>query len=128
MDSFIGKVRRFAMRDPRVESAIVIGSYARGTHTETSDLDLCIITASKNEMIEAPEFIREFGTPQSTRTEYYGACTSIRVWYENGPEVEFGIVEPSWISQPLDAGTRKALSGGYTVIADKKNYFQNLKI
>ena len=44
------------------------------------------------------------------QTEYYGACTSIRVWYEDGREVEFGIVEPPWISMPLDNGTYRVVA------------------
>lgn len=62
------------------------------------------------------------------QTEYYGECTSVRVWYESGLEVEFGIVEPSWISLPLDNGTHKVLSDGYKVIVDKKNYLKNFEL
>ena len=65
----------------------------------------------------------QFGTVARRQTEYYGACTSIRVWYEGGPEVEFGLVEPSWIARPLDAGTMQVLQGGYRVILDKKQRF-----
>ena len=61
------------------------------------------------------------------QTEYYGACTSIRVQYEDGREVEFGIVEPPWISMPLDNGTYRVLSDGYKIIIDKKRYFTDLK-
>ena len=61
------------------------------------------------------------------QTEYYGACTFIRVWYKrSGQEVEFGIVEPSWIAKPLDVGTNKVLSDGYKVILIKRHYFDNL--
>ena len=62
------------------------------------------------------------------QTEYYGACTSIRVWYEDGREVEFGIVDPTWVSKPLDAGTHKVLSDGYKIVIDKKRYFENLQL
>lgn len=60
--------------------------------------------------------------------EYYGVCTSIRVWYEGGKEVEFGLVEPSWISVPLDTGTYKVLSDGYKIVIDKKRYFEDLNL
>lgn len=33
---------------------------------------------------------------------------------------EFGIVEPSWISKPLDAGTYQVLCDGYKVVLKKK--------
>lgn len=127
-ERFIDKLKDFSMNDNQIESAIIVGSYARGTNTENSDLDICIITTNKKEMIENPDFIKQFGAFSKTQTEYYGACTSIRVWYENGLEAEFGIVEPSWIRLSLDSGTRKVLNDGYKVIVDKKNYFQNMEL
>lgn len=125
---FINKLKEFSINDNHIECAIIVGSYARGTNKENSDLDICLVTSNKQEMIENPEFIKKFGAFSKMQTEYYGACTSIRVWYESGLEVEFGIVEPSWISLPLDSGTHKVLSDGYKVIIDKKNYFQNLEL
>lgn len=43
-------------------------------------------------------------------------------------EIEFGMVDPSWISLPLDSGTRKVLTEGYKIIIDKKHYCQNLPL
>lgn len=106
----------------------MVGSYARGTNREDSDLDLCIITADKEAMAVNPEFIKEFGMPEKMRTEEYGACTSVRVWYKDGLEVEFGLVEPAWLSLPLDEGTRRVLWDGYKVIVDKKGYFRHLEL
>ena len=128
MKRFISMLKEFSMKDKHIESVIIVGSYARGTNKEDSDLDLVIITSNKSEMVENLDFIREFGAFQKMQTEYYGACTSIRVWYESGLEVEFGIVEPSWISLPLDNGTHKVLSDGYKVVVDKKCYFHNLEL
>lgn len=83
---------------------------------------------NKSAMITNQDFTREFGEVYEQQTEYYGACTSIRAWYDDGKEVEFGIVEPSWISMPLDAGSYKVLSDGYEIIIDKKRYFEDLKL
>lgn len=127
-ERFINKLKEFSMSEDHIECAVIVGSYARGTNKEDSDLDICLVTANKKEMVENPDFVKQFGAFSKMQTEYYGACTSIRVWYENGLEVEFGIVEPSWIHLPLDNGTRKVLNDGYKVIVDKKNYFQNLEL
>ncbi len=125
---FIDTLKEFAASNDDIECIIVVGSYARGTYTEMSDLDLCIITTNKFERVAKPDFVALFGDYKKLQIEYYGACTSIRVWYKDGLEVEFGLVEPSWIQQPLDSGTYQVLCGGYKVITDKKHYFKNLKL
>ncbi len=79
-------------------------------------------------MITKQDFTQEFGEVYKQQMEYYSACTSIRAWYRDGKEIEFGIVEPSWISMPLDAGTYKVLSDGYKIVVDKKSYFESLKL
>ena len=125
---FIDQLRIFAINHAEIESVIIVGFYARGTNKETSDLDLCIITNAKNKMVETPDFVKEFGIVKNMQIEYYGACISIRVWYENGLEVEFGLVGPSWIKMPLDGGTRKVLNDGYKVVVDKRGHFKNLPL
>lgn len=125
---FFDKLKEYAGNTPDIESAIIVGSYARGTNKEDSDLDVIIITSDKQEMIGNQDFVREFGEVYKKQMEYYGACTSVRVWYKDGREVEFGIVEPSWISKPLDAGTYKVLCDGYKVLIDKKGYFDSLDL
>ena len=97
MEELINLLKTAADFDNRIESIVVIGSYARGTHTEESDIDLCIITTEKEALLKDYNFFAQFGMILKMQTEYYGACTSVRVWYKNGSEVEFGIVEPSWI-------------------------------
>ena len=121
-------IKQWAENEKQVESIIVVGSYARGTYKKTSDIDLVIISSNKKEMLKNQNFIKVFGDVNKSQIEYYGACTSIRVWYKDGKEVEFGIVNPTWIEKPLDNGTNKVLSDGFKVIIDKKDYFKDLRI
>lgn len=125
---FIKALKEWTEKQKDIESVIVVGSYARGTNKASSDLDLVLITSNKSEMVESQAFVNFFGDVEDKQTEYYGACTSIRVWYKNGMEVEFGIVEPSWIAVPLDSGTHKVLRDGYRIILDKKDSFLNLNL
>lgn len=127
-EEFISKLKEYAENSSHIESVLIVGSYARGTNKENSDIDIIIITSNKSEMVTDQLFTQAFGEVHKQQTEYYGACTSIRVWYGDGKEVEFGIVEPSWISIPLDSGTFKVLSDGYKLIVDKKKYFEKLEI
>ncbi|GAA0084898.1 hypothetical protein UT300007_13370 [Clostridium sp. CTA-7] len=128
IENFLKDIEEWAKGDLHIESVIIVGSYARGTNKNTSDIDLCIITSNKETMIKNQDFTKIFGNIDKKQTEYYGKCTSIRVWYKEGREIEFGIVDPSWIESPLDAGTYKVLSDGYKVSIDKKHYFSNLEI
>lgn len=128
LEKFLTELKEYAENTSHIESIIIVGSYARGTNKENSDLDIVVITSNKSGMIANQDFTKEFGEFYKQQIEYYGACTSVRVWYKDGKEVEFGIVEPSWISMPLDIGTYKVLSDGYKVIIDKKRYFEDLKL
>jgi putative toxin-antitoxin system, toxin component len=128
MKKMLKDIKQWAENEKQVESIIVVGSYARGTYKKTSDIDLVIITSNKKEMLKNQNFIKVFGDVNKSQIEYYGACTSIRVWYKDGKEVEFGIVNPTWIEKPLDNGTNKVLSDGFKVIIDKKDYFKDLSI
>ena len=128
IENFLNELKKYAENSSSIQSLIIVGSYARNTFTENSDLDICIITENKSDIILNTEFVSLFGEVEKKQIEYYGACTSIRVWYKNGLEVEYGIVEPSWIKCPLDSGTQRVLKDGYKIILDKNNYFNNINI
>ena len=106
------KLKEIGQHTSDIECILIVGSVARGTNTIGSDLDIMIITANKSFLVQDKSFIRYFGIVINSKIEYYGACTSIRVWYQDENEIEFGIVDPSWISLTLDYGTRKVLTEG----------------
>jgi len=53
------------------------------------------------------------------QVESYGKVTSIRVWYFDNLEVEYGITGEDWISLPLDAGTRQVIQDGMEVVFER---------
>lgn len=124
----LSEMKSWAEQEASIQAVIYVGSYARGTNRSDSDLDVVVITEKKAEMVVEPEFVKLFGAVVKQQIEYYGACTSIRVWYADGREVEFGMVEPSWMDQPLDAGTEHVLLDGYKIILDKKGYFVDIPV
>ena len=46
--------------------------------------------------------MEHFGQVEKYQTEDYGKLTSVRVWYQNGVEVEYGFTTPDWAVPPLD--------------------------
>ena len=122
------KLKEIGQHTSDIECILVVGSVATGTNTIGSDLDIMIITANKSFLVQDKSFIEYFGIVINSNIEYYSAWTSIRVWYQDENEIEFGMVDPSWSSLPLDSGTRKLLTEGYKIIIDKKHYCQNLPL
>ncbi len=124
LEHFLSALQTFAMSRSDIECVLLAGSYANGTYKEDSDIDIVVVTSDQKTMLANQDFIKQFGVVEKKQIEYYGACTSVRVWYQNGQEVEFGIVDSSWLKQPLDPGTAPVLENGYQIIIDKKQYFE----
>ncbi len=127
-ETFLARVKRWSEETAHVEVLLVVGSHARGTQRPDSDLDLVLVTTEKTELVLDPSFPETFGKVLRRQTEHYGACTSVRVRYEGGLEVEFGLVEPTWLALPLDVGTRRVLADGHRVLVDKKRFFEALTL
>ena len=127
LKSLIEALKQWAEETDSIRCILLAGSWARGTQKPDSDIDLCILTEEKEKFLEEKTFPGYFGTVLQMQREEYGACTSLRVWYENGMEVEFGLMKLSWAALPLDAGTRRVLEDGYQVIADKDGVIERVK-
>lgn len=97
MRNIIKMITEWGKKNPQVEAIVLVGSFARKTNQPDSDIDVCIITDYKEELLNKSSFIYTFGHVKNYVIEYWGACTSIRVWFEEGEEVEFGLVKPSCI-------------------------------
>lgn len=123
---FIEKTIEWGINEPFVEAIILVGSYVRGTQKPDSDIDLVILTYNKQYYIDNPQILSALGLIDRSNIEFYGECTSIRTWYKNGLEVEFGMVPLKWIDLPLDKGTERVLSDGYKILVDKKGMFTKI--
>ena len=84
LQNIIEALRQWAQKETSIESVILVGSWARGTNRPDSDMDLCILTARREGLLAENHFPSLFGKVCRQQTEYYGACTSVRVWYEGG--------------------------------------------
>lgn len=74
-----------------VQAVALVGSYARGEARDDSDIDLVILTDQPQKYLEDSRWTERFGTVENHQTEDYGKLTSVRVWYQNRLEVEYGI-------------------------------------
>lgn len=104
-----------------MQGIALVGSYARGAAREDSDVDLVLLTDQPRSYLDDLTWLACFGAVDKYQVEDYGKLTSVRVWYQNGSEVEYGITVPDWAALPLDAGTRRVISDGMLVLFERGN-------
>ena len=116
---FLDKFVSWGSQQADIQAIALVGSYARGAAREDSDIDLVILTNQPRKYLDDFEWIKRFGGVDKQEAEDYGKLTSLRVWYQNGVEVEYGIITPDWAATPLDAGTRQVIQGGMIVLFER---------
>jgi len=119
ISSFLTQVSDWAARQPDILALALVGSHARGAATETSDVDLVILAQDPSRYLEDQGWLEKFGLAQSVQLEPYGKLTSIRVWYADGLEVEYGLTGEEWADDPLDPGSRRVMEGGMRVLFER---------
>lgn len=122
---FLDDIVRWAHSQDGISCVILIGSYARGTACTDSDVDIVLICADPHRLIDDDSWVGEFGITIRKVHEDWGKVQSIRVFYADGLEVEFGITDADWLSLPLDSGTRQVLQDGYQVLLDSVSLFKH---
>ena len=118
---FLNLFVNWASAHEDVQAVALVGSYARGEARDDSDIDLVLLTDEPQTYLEDLRWTERFGLVEKHQTEDYGKLISIRIWYQNGVEVEYGITTPDWAALPLDAGTRKVMRGGMIVLFERGN-------
>lgn len=120
VEQFLRELTRWAAGQANIQAVALVGSHARGTATETSDVDLVVIANQPQVYLQERTWVRAFGEVVNEQVEDYGRLISLRVRYVNGLEVEYGLTNPGWADIPLDNGTRQVISGGMRVLFDRR--------
>jgi len=116
---FLSALTAWAATRTQIQGVALVGSHARRTATDTSDVDLIILADDPQAFLRERSWVKSFGNVVAQNIEDYGNVLSLRVYYEEGLEVEFGFADPGWAAMPLDAGTREVIAGGIDVLVDR---------
>jgi hypothetical protein len=104
---------------PDVVAVALVGSWARGDARPDSDVDLVVIVRDVAGYLAFPAWLAAFGEPGETVREASGTAPALRVWYADGPEVEFAVTTPDWCAaDPVDPDTAAMGRSGLVVVYD----------
>lgn len=117
---FIEDFMRWARRRRDIRAAALVGSYARMQANPSSDVDLVIIANAPQKYLTQTDWLKNFGAVITSQVEEYGKVTSLRVWYENGLEIEYGFTTREWVAEPLDTATKRVIEDGLRVLFEKE--------
>ncbi len=119
VSQFLREVTAWAANQPDLQALALVGSYARNAARETSDVDLVLIAADPKVYLNDSSWVQQFGTVKEQQIEDYGLLISLRVFYTDGLEVEYGITDERWSAIPLDEGTRRVIADGMRVLFER---------
>jgi uncharacterized protein len=122
LDTFI----HWVSTQPNIIGVGLVGSYARDSATEGSDVDLVILTSIVDRYLRDRSWVSVFGEATECREEDYGRVTSVHALYKSGLEVEYGFTTPDWAESPIDAGTLRVVTDGMKVLFDPHGIIGNM--
>lgn len=119
VEQFLMDFTTWAKAQPDILAVGVVGSHARGTARDDSDVDLVVVCLDPKHYLNERTWVQQFGEVASEGIENYGLLISLRVFYRDGREVEYGLTDERWTALPLDAGTREVIAGGLRVLFER---------
>jgi predicted nucleotidyltransferase len=120
VEQFLQDFTAWAGAQADVLAAALVGSHARGTATAESDVDLVLIVTQPERYLQDSAWVEHFGPVAESQLEDYGRLTSLRVWYQDGLEVEYGLTDATWAVAPLDPGSAQVIAGGMRVLFERQ--------
>lgn len=127
-DLLLENFKEWSERQSHIKGVAVVGSIARGDFHSKSDVDLTIISTNKDFTLESIKHDFNFGNSKSNAHEDWGILTSLRIFYDNGLEVEYGVTTDQWVKEPLDEGTKNVVKNGFKVITEKEDIFYSVRM
>jgi predicted nucleotidyltransferase len=127
VSDFLDCVTDWAAHQPTIAAVALVGSQARGEARPDSDIDLVLLCEEPHAFLADTSWIHYFGTVARCHTEYWGFVTSLRVYYTEGFEVEFGMTTLAWAGLPVAPGMQDVVSHGMRMLWDREGLLARLQ-
>jgi hypothetical protein len=111
---------------PEILAVALVGAWATGTSTDSSDVDLVVIASDPTALLATDDWHRMVNEgAKLVRSSSFGAITERRLQLTDGMQVSLGIAAPGWLSiSPMYPATAQVLAGGTVVVYDPKGGLQ----
>ena len=129
---FTEAVANWVRGEPALRGLALAGSWARGAARPDSDLDLIILTDSPHSFRSDLRWLDRIVLPDPYRVNehrgaVYGAVWSCHAMLAPAGELELSFSTPKWTAtDPIDDGTRRVVSDGFSIIVDKDGHLQRV--
>jgi hypothetical protein len=90
-------------------------------------VQLVLLCEEPHAFVAHTSWIHHFGAVERCHTEAWGVVTSLRVYYTEGLEVEFGMTTLAWAAFPVDSGTRHVVAQGMRILWDREGLLGRLR-
>jgi hypothetical protein len=127
VSAFLEMFRRWASEQPDVKAVALVGSHARDAGTEDSDVDLLILTTDVANHFKDQSWLALFGEVARSCEEDWGKVTSLRTFYRDGLEVEYGFSTLEWANFPIDAGSFRVVADGMIGLYDPLSILRSVQ-
>jgi predicted nucleotidyltransferase len=126
VEDTLQKIKQWAETNQYVNSVLLVGSQARGDAKPDSDIDIVVLCSKPRQLLYDTHWVKTFGEVERYDFEDWGKAQTIRTFYKDGMEIEFGITTLDWADIPPDPGTQTVISGGTKIILDKTGLLTKL--
>lgn len=127
VDRFLAEAAAWASRRPDLAGLALVGSWARGGATTSSDVDLVLLADDTDPYLENDAWAAALGAAGSLRTRARGPLTEKRFALRSGLEIDVGVAPSSWAAtDPLDPGTRRVARDGLRPLHDPEGLIATL--
>lgn len=119
VEALLSQAIAWAQARTDVVALVLVGSWARGTPREDSDVDVVVVVEDMKVLIEDTRWVESFGAVATQGRKDFGLVRSVFVTYESGMEVEWCIADRRWLStSPVDVPSARVVAAGARVLHD----------
>jgi hypothetical protein len=126
-ESLKSELTKWSEMNSEIDGLAIAGSYVRNTQKPDSDIDVCFFVTNPMKFIGDHSWSEKFGEIQSKETEDWGVVKALRVFYKNGPEVEFNFSTLAWADIPVDPETHRVVVDGIHILYDPTEKLSELQ-